>query len=113
MSCQDMIDIQVEEEGVRKLLQMTSPRKAIGPDYIPARVMKDCASELTPILKIIFNKSLQEDTVPNDWRHANVMAIFKKGTSHDAANYGPVSLTSLRTCDCQQHSDTSGKNTRS
>ena len=88
----DMDDIHVEEEDVKKLLHRTSPRKATGPDYIPARVMKDCASELAPILTIIFNKSLQEGTVPNDWRHANVMAIFKKGTSHDAASYRPVSL---------------------
>ena len=33
--------------------------------------------------------------MPEDWRHANVTAIFKKGTRHDAANYRPVSLTSL------------------
>ena len=30
--------------------------------------------------------------MPEDWRHANVTAIFKKGTRHDAANYRPVSL---------------------
>ena len=91
----DMDDIQVEEEGVRKLLQRASPRKATRPDYIPVHDMKDFASELAAFLRIIFNKSLQEGTVPNDWRHTNVVAIFKKGTSHDAASYWPVSLTSL------------------
>ena len=33
--------------------------------------------------------------MPEDWRHANVTAIYKKGTRHDAANYRPESLTSL------------------
>ena len=32
---------------------------------------------------------------PDDWEHANVTAICKKGARHDAANYRPVSLTSL------------------
>ena len=91
----DMEDIEVDEAGIRKLLQKTNPRKATGPDSIPARILKDCASELAPILTIIFNKSLQEGKVPEDWRHANVTAIYKKGTRHDAANYRPVSLTSL------------------
>ena len=90
-----MEDIEVDEAGILKLLQKTNPRKATGPESIPACILKDCASELAPILTIIFNKSLQEGKVPEDWRHANVIAIFKKGTSHDAANYRPVSLTSL------------------
>ena len=91
----DMEDIEVDKAGIRKLLQKTNPRKATGPDSIPARILKDCTSELAPILTIIFNKSLQEGKVPEDWRHANVTAIYKKGTRHDAANYLLVSLTSL------------------
>ena len=55
----DMEEIEVDETDIRKLLQKTNPRKATGPDYIPASILKDCASELVPILTIIFNKSLQ------------------------------------------------------
>ena len=82
-----MEEIEVYEAGIRKLLQKTSPRKATGPDCILARILKDCASELAPILSIIFNKSLLEGRVPEDWRHANVTAVFKKGTRHDTSNY--------------------------
>ena len=88
----DMEEIEVDEACIRKLLQKTNPRKATGPDCISG---EDRASELAPILTIIFNKPLQEGRVPEDWQHANVTAIFKKGTRHDAANYRPVSLTSL------------------
>ena len=90
-----MEDIQVDEAGIRKLLQKTNPRKTTGPDSIPARILKDCATEVAPIITIIFNKSLQEGKVPEDWRHATVTAIYKKGIRHDAANFRPVSLTSL------------------
>ena len=33
--------------------------------------------------------------MPEEWRHANVTAIYKKDARHDAANYRPVSLTSM------------------
>jgi len=32
--------------------------------------------------------------VPNDWKQANVMPIFKKGSWSSVENYRPVSLTS-------------------
>ena len=79
----------------RKLLHKTNPQKATGSDCIPARILKSCASELAPILTIVFNRSLQKGSVSEDWRHAYVTAIFKKGTRHDSVNYRLVSLTSL------------------
>ena len=70
----------VSEEGVRKLLQKSNPRKDSGPDMIPARLLEECAEDLAPMLAIIiFNKSLQTGTVPEDWKTANVSAVFKKG----------------------------------
>ena len=39
--------------------------------------------------------NLDQGTVPDDWRQANVAPIFKKGEKYDAANYRPVSLTCI------------------
>ena len=78
---------------MRKLLQKTNPRKTSGPDMIPVRLLKECAEELAPILAINFNKSLQTGTVPDDWKSANVYAVFKKGQRYDPADYRLVSLT--------------------
>ena len=46
-------------------------------------------------LAILFNKSMQEGMIPNDWRKANVTPIFKKGSKFVPGNYRPVSLTSI------------------
>ena len=79
----DMNNIHISEEGVRKLLQKSNPRKATRPDMIPARLLKECSEEQAPILAIIYNKSLQTGNVPDDWKKANVSAVFKKGQRYD------------------------------
>jgi hypothetical protein len=43
---------------------------------------------------ILFNKSLQDGIVSEDWKKANVSALFKKGSRELGSNYRLVSLTS-------------------
>ena len=43
----------------------------------------------------MFNLSLREGTVPHEWKHANVVPVFKKGNRCKAENYRPVSLPSV------------------
>ena len=80
--------------GIQKLLHHLNPRQAAGPDNLSACFL-EYAIELAPILVVIFNKSLSQGIVHEDWRHANVTAIFKKGARQDPDNYRPVSLTSM------------------
>ena len=97
-----MPEIEITTEGVLKLLRKVNPSKASGPDKIPARILKEFAEDLAQILTIFFRKTLELDTVPDDWKQANVSAIFKKGERFKASNYRPVSLTSL-CCKVQEH----------
>ena len=90
-----MGEITVDPNGVLKLLNNLKIHKASGPDVLSARVLKECSSEITPILALIYNESLAQGTVPDDWRQANVAPIFKKREKYDAANYRPVSLTCI------------------
>ena len=90
-----MGEITVDPNGVLKLLNNLKIHKASGPDVLSARVLKECSSEITPILALIYNDSLAQGTVPDDWRQANVAPIFKKREKYDAANYRPVSLTCI------------------
>ena len=84
-----MPDIKVTAEGVLKLLQKLNPNKAPGPDMLPARIMKELAAEISPLLAIIYRKSLDTGTIPKNWKTANVTAIFKKGESTKPAIIGP------------------------
>jgi len=95
-------DIIISEEGVRKLLLNLNPFKASGPDGISARVLKELADEVAPLLTIIFNSSLNTGEVPSDWRSAHIAPIFKKGEHYDPSNYRPVSLTCI-SCKIMEH----------
>jgi hypothetical protein len=41
-------------------------------------------------------------TIPDEWRSALVVPVFKKGDRHQASNYRPVSLTSIA-CKLLEH----------
>ena len=91
-----MSDIHITEPGIEKLLRNLNPSKATGPDEIPARVLKECAAALAPVIADLFQQSLDEGAVPNDWKSQNVHPIFKKvWTKSDPANYRPVALTAI------------------
>ena len=97
-----MPEISVSCTGVEKLLRQINPNKASGPDEVPARVLKECSHELAPLITILFNKSLLEGKIPDDWKEANITAVFKKGDRNLPSNYRPVSLTCL-ICKLQEH----------
>ena len=44
---------------------------------------------------MLFNKSLNDGEITQDWKKANVTAVFKKGAKHCPLNYRPISLTSI------------------
>ena len=97
-----MPNIQIDNNGVIKLLSGLNPSKAKGPELLPTRFLKEAATEIAPYLSFIFQQSINTGEVPPDWKHANVVAMLKKGSRSEAANYRPVSLTSLH-CKLLEH----------
>ena len=97
-----MPKIKVSVNGVACLLKKLNPQKAVGPDKVPTNLLKDHADIMAPILQVIFQQSLDTGVVPSDWKQANVVAVYKKGDKNTAANYRPVSLTSI-SCKTLEH----------
>ena len=62
-----MGEITYDPNGVLKLLSNLKIHKASGLDGLSARVLKECSSEIAPIIALIYNKSLAQGTVPDDW----------------------------------------------
>ena len=90
-----MPEFTISTNGVLKLLHDLNPSKAPGPDAVRPLVLRELREVLAPMLQTIFARSLETGEVPDDWRRANVVPIFKKGCKNSPANYRPVSLTCI------------------
>ena len=99
----DLARITVSEDGVQKLLGGLKIYSAAGPDEIPARLLKEYASELAPALTLIFPASLDQSALPATWKHAWVIPVSKKGERARPSNYRPILLTCIA-CKCLEHS---------
>ncbi|KAK8741933.1 hypothetical protein OTU49_002018 [Cherax quadricarinatus] len=87
--------IRVTSDMVLRQIDKLKPNKSPGPDELYARVLKECKEELSTPLANLFNISLQTGMVPDKWKMANVIPIFKTGDRSLASNYRPISLTSI------------------
>ena len=77
-------------------LQRVNTNKATGPDNIPAWVLKDHAIILAAPLTAIFNSSLREGVIPNEWKMANVIPLPKtKPIISVETDIRPISLTPI------------------
>ena len=88
-----MDDIVVSAVGVAKLLKGLNPSKALGPDELHPRVLKELASELGPAFAHLFQQSIDTGEIPKERSLENIRPLSKKGDSSLASNYCPVSLT--------------------
>ena len=75
-----LADINVKEEIVLDRLSKLKPFKAPGPDGIHSYILRECSSSICKPLCMLFNQSLQCGQLPHDWKCANVIPVFKKGS---------------------------------
>ena len=72
-----------------------SPPKSTGSEGWSIAVLKEVAAQICSPLCIIFTKSLESSTVPDEWKIGyGVTPIYGKGNRHLPNNYRPISFTS-------------------
>ena len=75
----ELLDVELSEDKVDKLISNIKPSKSQGPDNFHPKLIKETANELKKPLTTIFKKSVDEGRIPEKWKKANVISIFKKG----------------------------------
>ena len=81
-----LASINILTREVQDILLSLDTDKAIGPDHISPFLLKHGATELAPSLAHLFNYSLSYCQIPNIWKTANVVPVFKKGDKHFTDN---------------------------
>ena len=90
-----LTNICITRKEVEEEMKKLDKGKANGPDEISNWVLRECADELSIPLHIIFRESIRQGKLPNIWKKANIVPLFKKGNRQNPLNYRPVSLTSI------------------
>ena len=89
-------NVTVTQDEMKKLLKDLKPNKSPGTDEIHPLFLKECATSLSVPFKILFDLTIKESKLPDDWKKAEIRPIYKKkGSKSDPSNYRPVSLTSV------------------
>jgi len=68
--------------------------KAAGADYLVPRFLSKIKWDISYPLTSLFQRIMEDREVPDEWREANVVSIFKNGSRGEASNYRLVSVTS-------------------
>ena len=77
---------------IAKIIQTLPTKKASGLDGIPACLVKASVSVISESLTHIFNLSINQGVLPDDWKNARVTPVYKEGVKSTASTYRPISV---------------------
>ncbi|KAK3528390.1 hypothetical protein QTP86_034256, partial [Hemibagrus guttatus] len=82
----------IRKDEVRKRMKSG---KAVGPDDIPVEVWKCLGEAAVEFLTSLFNRVLESERMPEEWRRSVLVLIFKnKGDVQSCSNYRGIKLMS-------------------
>ena len=90
-----LTNIVLSEKIIIEAIHELSTSSAAGPDGIPSSLLVNCATELAPLLLIVFTHSLSSGVVPPSFKLAAITPVFKSGDRTTPSNNRPISLTSV------------------
>ena len=91
---QEIKDIVITSNEIKKLISKLDKKKASGPDNIHNRLLISAVEVIAEPLAIFFTRCLSIGIFPSCWKRAHVTPLFKKGSASLCSNYRPISLLS-------------------
>ena len=64
-----------------------------GPDNLPSLFFKQTANSIAVPLATLYSQLMSVGVVPDQWKTAVVVPVFKSGIATSVSNYSPISLT--------------------
>ena len=95
LCCQTCDRLELSEAEVLRALNTAKPGKATGPDRICGRVVKSCRYELVKPMHRLYQESLDQCTVPTEWKTSIITPVPKVKIPHVMNDLRPVALTDV------------------
>ena len=90
----ELDSLALDPEEVLSILKSLPVGKAVGPDGVSNRILKELADQIGEPLTCLFNQSLAKGLVPEGWKKSHVSPIPKNEDTSLPSNYRPISLLS-------------------
>ena len=84
-----------DAKSIVKIVSKMRGGFSLDPQYYCMFFVKNLIANLAKPLGIIFDKSLSEGTLVNDWKIADIVPVLKSGDPQMCENYRSISLTSV------------------
>lgn len=97
-----MCGVTIDTYGVACAIDRLPTNSSPGPDGISTKLLKLTKSFSSIFLGRLFQQSIVTGTLPDDWKMAHVIPIFKSGDRASFTNYRPISLTCV-SCKLIEH----------
>jgi len=95
-NCTDSLDnFTCSVRDVVKVILKLKGNSSPGPDGITSGFLKNVLALIANPLCKVFQKSIEEGVLPDDWKVAHIIPVYKKGDPQLPSQYRPVSLTSI------------------
>jgi hypothetical protein len=85
----------INTKRIRKRVAAIGRNKSGGPDSIPGEILKLGEEAMIPYLARLLEITLNNATIPSDWKKAIVVPVYKGSDRSVVTNYRPISLTSV------------------
>lgn len=90
-----MEPILLDSSGICSIINKLKRSSSCGIDSITSKFLQGTTEYSSIILNLIFTKSLNNSSLPRDWKKGKVIPLHKSGDTHNPYNYRPISLTSV------------------
>ena len=90
-------DLNINEVDVGHLLSCLDTHKSSGPDDLNPRILKILGESPLFIKAVadIVRICVKFHKIPLVWKYAIIIALYKRGSILESANYRPISLTCI------------------
>lgn len=87
-----LLDQQISLSELETVLQKSKAGKAPGPDGLSNEFYKYATEETKNRILKMYNRILEEETIPSNWTNTKLCLIYKKGDPNLPENYRGISL---------------------